>query len=315
VEQDGYVRVYLASESDAPAFFDQLEINHQEALITQENHYSVFGLPLKGVEKIGSPDNKFQYNGIEKETGLGLNWNMTDFRAQDPQLGRLWQIDPIDKEDQSPYAWVINNPMLYADPLGLDTLREVVVTAPRIHTPQAGPSLSLPWWADASAGITEYHIGKTLERYNYWDNLPDKKNSVFSLKELRQRAFHQRPLVKNRPITLGRGISFGKGITLPRVRVEQIAKGLQKLGLITSAMSIVDSGWKGFNGNITSQHAGASIGVTVVAVGAGLVLGGPAALIVGAGAIIYSVYEDDIWHDYDKANATNFVEEQEQQEE
>jgi uncharacterized protein RhaS with RHS repeats len=40
----------------------------------------------------------------------------------DPALGRLWQIDPIDKEDQSPYAWALNNPILYIDYLGLDTL-------------------------------------------------------------------------------------------------------------------------------------------------------------------------------------------------
>ena len=88
-----------------------------------------------------------------------------------------------------------------------------------------------------------------------------------------------------------------------------MAKGLKGLGLITAAMSVTDASIKGFEGNITWQHAGTSIGVTAVAIGAGLVLGGPAALIVGAGAIIYSAYEDDVWHDYDKANATNFVEE------
>lgn len=41
----------------------------------------------------------------------------------DPALGRFTQIDPIDKEDLSPYAWVTNNPLLYADPLGLDSVR------------------------------------------------------------------------------------------------------------------------------------------------------------------------------------------------
>jgi hypothetical protein len=47
---------------------------------------------------------------------------MADFRSYDPQLGRWHQIDPIDKEDLSPYAWVTNNPLLYSDPFGLDSL-------------------------------------------------------------------------------------------------------------------------------------------------------------------------------------------------
>lgn len=54
---------------------------------------------------------------------LGLDVYMTEFRMHDPALGRFWQIDLVDKEDQSPYAWAMNNPILYMDILGLDTLK------------------------------------------------------------------------------------------------------------------------------------------------------------------------------------------------
>ena len=37
VEQDGYVRVYLASESDAPTYFDNLTVSHQQGMIVQEH--------------------------------------------------------------------------------------------------------------------------------------------------------------------------------------------------------------------------------------------------------------------------------------
>ncbi len=38
-------------------------------------------------------------------------------------MGRWWQIDPLYKHFESPYATVTNNPIRYVDFLGLDTLR------------------------------------------------------------------------------------------------------------------------------------------------------------------------------------------------
>ena len=113
------------------ALFDDLVLTQEPPLVVQENHYDPFGLNLAGIETQGQPDHKFQYNGIEKEDALGLNLNMAEFRVQDPQLGRLWQVDPIlldpepdieNNENISPYAWVQNNPVNYSDPLGLDTV-------------------------------------------------------------------------------------------------------------------------------------------------------------------------------------------------
>ncbi|MDJ1505189.1 LamG-like jellyroll fold domain-containing protein [Xanthocytophaga agilis] len=120
-QEDGYVQILVANESQSPVWFDDIKVSYTKDLIVQENHYDPWGLNLVGIETQGNPNHKLQYNGIEKEESFGLNWNMADFRVQDPQLGRLWQIDPIDKEDQSPYSWVVNNPMLYSDPSGLDT--------------------------------------------------------------------------------------------------------------------------------------------------------------------------------------------------
>ena len=68
-------------------------------------------------------DQRYKYNGVELQDDLDLGMYMTDFRMFDPAVARLWQIDPIDKEDRSPYSWVLNNPILYNDILGLDTVR------------------------------------------------------------------------------------------------------------------------------------------------------------------------------------------------
>ena len=68
-------------------------------------------------------DQRYKFNEVELQTDLDLGVYMTDFRMFDPTVARLWQIDPIDKEDRSPYSWVLNNPILYNDILGLDTVR------------------------------------------------------------------------------------------------------------------------------------------------------------------------------------------------
>ena len=117
VEVDGYVRVYLASESDAPVWFDELEITHQEAMIVQENHYSGFGLELVGINKVGSPDHKFKYNGKEFQEGLGLNWNDYGARMYDPQIGRWHVVDPLAEKypGWSPFNYALNNPIRFID--------------------------------------------------------------------------------------------------------------------------------------------------------------------------------------------------------
>ncbi|MBC7921240.1 MAG: hypothetical protein H7Z75_09140 [Ferruginibacter sp.] len=63
-------------------------------MVAQENHYPPFGLNLTGIEKQGSPDHKFPYNGKEKVADLGLNWVDYGARMYDAQLGRFMQIDP-----------------------------------------------------------------------------------------------------------------------------------------------------------------------------------------------------------------------------
>jgi len=65
-------------------------------------------------------------------------------------------------------------------------------------------------------------------------------------------------------------------------------------------MGAIDVGSKLYFGNITPEHAI----TTLVIAGATLATGGVAAITIGA---VYAVYEDEIWKEYDKANATNFI--------
>ncbi|MDJ1505728.1 hypothetical protein [Xanthocytophaga agilis] len=86
--EDGYVQILLANESEKAVWFDDIKVNHSRDLIVQENHYDPWGLNLAGIETQSNPNDKFQYNGKEKQEEFGLDWIDYGTRMYDAQLGR-----------------------------------------------------------------------------------------------------------------------------------------------------------------------------------------------------------------------------------
>ena len=112
------------------------ETNQPEVLQTAD--YYPFGMQHADPQssQIGLV-NKYQYNGhltdqlevvkraglgMEKIDDFGLNVQQAYYRIYDPQIGRMWQIDPMSEENTliswSPYNWSFNNPISFSDPLG-----------------------------------------------------------------------------------------------------------------------------------------------------------------------------------------------------
>ncbi|MDJ1492871.1 DUF6443 domain-containing protein [Cytophagaceae bacterium DM2B3-1] len=121
VKEDGYVRIFLGNESDGEVYFDNFEIKYEERLIVQENHYDPWGLNLVGIETQGNPNDKFQYNGKEKQEEFGLNWMDYGARMYDAQLGRWHAVDPAADMMRrfSPYNYCFDNPIRFTDPDGM----------------------------------------------------------------------------------------------------------------------------------------------------------------------------------------------------
>lgn len=75
-------------------------------------------------------ENKYKFNdGTELESkefsdGSGLDLYATEFRSYDPQIGRFLLIDLLAEFNEfwTPYNYFNNNPIIFNDPLGLDTV-------------------------------------------------------------------------------------------------------------------------------------------------------------------------------------------------
>jgi len=93
--------------------------------IIEVNSYYPYGLEMKniGYHQPGVTANPYKYNsGAELNQQLGINLYETTFRSLDPQIGRLWQLDPRPDPMGSLYATMAGNPILFSDPLG-DTIK------------------------------------------------------------------------------------------------------------------------------------------------------------------------------------------------
>jgi len=95
----------------------------------------------------GSDGYRYGFGGQEKDNEIAGNGNSytAEFWQYDPRLGRRWNIDPVVKEHESPYAAFGNNPIWFMDPNGADTVVSVYQDAQNV----------------GGVDVTVYHADKT----------------------------------------------------------------------------------------------------------------------------------------------------------
>ncbi len=77
---------------------------------------------MPGRKYISASDYRYGFGAQEKSDEMKGEGNSytAEFWEYDPRIGRRWNIDPVTKEWESPYAAFNNNPLFFSDPQGLD---------------------------------------------------------------------------------------------------------------------------------------------------------------------------------------------------
>lgn len=133
IAEPGYVYIYVSNENTTPVdvYFDDFRVTHTKSPVIQQDDYYPFGLQFNSYSRENSIDQKYLYNGKEKQDALGLDWLDYGKRMYDPACGCWHQIDPsVEKyESISPYAYAFNNPIRFIDIKGSDPGDVVVIFA------------------------------------------------------------------------------------------------------------------------------------------------------------------------------------------
>jgi RHS repeat-associated protein len=129
IKKSGMLRVHLSNTSEIPVYFDDLTVEHMPTLGIQEDGYDPFGLtlPEQHDERVGEERNRYLYSGKEFQDEFGLNWSDHGARMYDAALAKWNGIDAKAEKyvSWSPYNYVMNNPLKFADPDGRDPIISV----------------------------------------------------------------------------------------------------------------------------------------------------------------------------------------------
>ena len=79
-------------------------------------------MPGRKFTQVGK-EYRYSINGQEKEKELNENITTALYWEYDSRIGRRWNVDPVIKEEESPYSTFGGNPVWFKDPFGNDTTR------------------------------------------------------------------------------------------------------------------------------------------------------------------------------------------------
>jgi RHS repeat-associated protein len=119
----GYAFVFVSNEhfNYVDVYFDDATVTHTPSQIVSNSDYFPFGLSYNSMERTGSLEQKYLYNGKELQDEMALNWYDYGARMYMPEIGRWGVTDPLAEKARrwTPYRYAFNNPLRFIDPDGM----------------------------------------------------------------------------------------------------------------------------------------------------------------------------------------------------
>ena len=113
-----------------------------------DNDYYPGGMLMPGRKfSQGAASYRYGFGGQEKSDEIKGEGNSytAEFWEYDPRLVRRWNVDPVKKEHESPYASFANNPIWFSDVIGKDTsIRGTIKAQSEIMKKPGNPSFVPP---------------------------------------------------------------------------------------------------------------------------------------------------------------------------
>lgn len=94
-------------------------ISYYTADVLENHDYYPGGMTMPGRDWMNGNKYRYSHNGHEKEDAIFVGAQSAENWMYDSRISRRWERDPLAYSWQSPYAAFNNNPIKYADPLGL----------------------------------------------------------------------------------------------------------------------------------------------------------------------------------------------------
>ena len=159
----GNTRVVFCDKNNNGKIEDQTEI-------LQETHYYPFGMAFNGAWYADNTasKNKYLYNGKELNEDFGLNMSDYGARWYDASIGRWWNVDPLAAAiaSNNPYNYVLNNPLSFIDPDGMESVPAASTPAPKAEKePTENEKTST---ASDAAGLASFYERGNSKPDDYW---------------------------------------------------------------------------------------------------------------------------------------------------
>jgi RHS repeat-associated protein len=95
-------------------------VEHIKSPVVSSQDYYPFGLTFNSYSRENALPNKYQFNGKELQSELGIGWLDYGARMYASEIGRWFVADPLSEKSSrwSPYTYGKDNPLRFIDPDG-----------------------------------------------------------------------------------------------------------------------------------------------------------------------------------------------------